>query len=65
MSLGEAATVFGVSRGELSALSRKELKKLFRQKARELHPDQGGDHERFIALSDAYQNMLRTKSGKP
>ncbi|MHB8809868.1 MAG: J domain-containing protein [Desulfobulbaceae bacterium] len=65
VSLGEAATVFGISRGELSALSRKELKKLFRQKARELHPDRGGDHERFIALSDAYQNMLRTKAGKP
>lgn len=65
VSLGEAATVFGISRAELSALSRKELKKLFRQKARELHPDQGGDHERFVALSDAYQEMLRTKGGKP
>lgn len=65
VSMAAAATVFGISRAELSALSRKELKKLFRQKARELHPDQGGDHERFIALSEAYQDMLRTKAGKP
>lgn len=65
VSLSAAATVFGISRAELSALSRKELKKLFRRKARELHPDQGGDHERFVALSDAYQEMLRTKPGKP
>lgn len=64
VSLSAAATVFGISRAELSALGRQELKKLFRQKARELHPDQGGDHERFIALSDAYQEILRTKAGK-
>lgn len=65
MTMSAAATVFGLSRAELDALGRKELKKLFRQKARELHPDQGGDHERFIALSEAYQEMLRTKGGKP
>lgn len=63
VSLSAAATVFGISRAELSALGRKELKKLFRLKARELHPDRGGDHERFVALSDAYQEMLRTKGG--
>ncbi|MFZ5798412.1 MAG: J domain-containing protein [Desulfobulbus sp.] len=65
VTLAAAATVFGISRAELTDLGRKELKKLFRKKARELHPDQGGDHERFIALAEAYQDMLRTKAGKP
>jgi hypothetical protein len=65
VSLAAAATIFGISPTELSALGKKELKKLFRQKARELHPDQGGDHERFIALSEAYQEILRTRAGKP
>ncbi len=65
VSLSEAATVFGLSRAELSELSASELKKLFRKKAREVHPDQGGDHERFIELANAYQEMLRTRAGKP
>ncbi|HBI14596.1 MAG TPA: hypothetical protein DDY20_03630 [Desulfobulbaceae bacterium] len=65
VSLSAAATVFGISSAELSALGRKELKRLFRQKARKLHPDRGGNHEQFVALADAYQEMLRTKAGKP
>ena len=64
VTLASAATIFGISRAELSELSRRELKKLFRRKARELHPDQGGDHKQFVALSEAYQEMLRTKAGK-
>jgi len=61
MSMSEAATVFGVSRAELSAMSLRELKGLFRKKARELHPDKGGNHEEFIELSTAYQELSRTK----
>lgn len=61
MTLSEVSTVFGVSRAELSALSRRELKRLFRKKARELHPDQGGDHDKFIELADAYNEIMRTK----
>ena len=63
MSMSEAATVFGLTRSELSSLNGAELKKLFRRKARELHPDQGGSHEDFIELANAYQEMLRTKAG--
>jgi len=61
MSMQEAATVFGVSRSELAAMDMKELKRLFRKKAHELHPDRGGDHEAFIELSSAYQELSRTK----
>ena len=45
MSVSEVATVFGVSRAELGRMDIDEVKRLFRKKARELHPDQGGEHE--------------------
>lgn len=61
MTMTEVSTVFGISRGELSAMSRRELKRLFRKKARELHPDQGGNHDKFIELADAYNEIMRTK----
>lgn len=61
MSMTEVSTVFGVTRAELSAMSRRELKRMFREKARELHPDKGGDHDLFIELADAYNEIMRTK----
>jgi hypothetical protein len=64
VSMSEAATIFGLSRSRISSLTRTELKRLFRQKAHELHPDRGGSHEQFIELSNAYQEILRTKAGK-
>ncbi len=63
MSAREASTVFGVSQAELGAMSKKSLTRLYRKKAHELHPDkEGGNHERFIELSTAYHEILRTKS---
>ena len=64
MTMKEAATVFGVSRAELSEMSLKELKRLFREKARELHPDKGGEHEAFVELAAAYQEFSRIKGSK-
>ena len=64
MSVSEVATVFGVSRAELAEMDIKELKRLFRKKARELHPDQGGEHEAFIELANAYKEISRTKVKK-
>jgi curved DNA-binding protein CbpA len=61
MSMTQVSTVFGVSRAELSAMSRREVKRIFRKKAREFHPDQGGDHEKFIELADAYNEIMRCK----
>jgi hypothetical protein len=64
MTMREAATVFGVSRAELSEMDLKELKRLFREKARELHPDKGGEHEAFVELAAAYQEFSRIKGSK-
>lgn len=64
MSVSEVATVFGVSRAELARMDVAQIKRLFRKKARELHPDQGGEHEAFIELAAAYQEILRTRVKK-
>lgn len=34
-----------------------QLKAAYRKKALEAHPDTGGSHEAFLALSDAYQEL--------
>lgn len=49
--------LFGQSRKSLLKLSRKELTKIYRQKAMAIHPDQGGEHEQFIELTEIYQEL--------
>jgi len=61
MSMDEASTVFGLSRAELADLSKKELHRIYRQKAQELHPDKGGNNERFIELTNAYNEILHIR----
>jgi DnaJ domain len=39
--------------------SKEEAKKAFRARARKAHPDRGGDVGTFIALRDAYEQVLR------
>ncbi len=62
MTVGEATTVFGVSREELARMDEKEINRLYRRKAMELHPDKGGDHEQFIELTTAYNELIRLRS---
>lgn len=35
-----------------------EIKKVFRKLSRDLHPDQGGDHDKFIELQSEYEQKL-------
>jgi AraC-like DNA-binding protein len=57
----EIAAIFGKSREALKKMSRRDLGRLYRRKAQELHPDKGGDHERFVKLNEAYHRLLRAK----
>jgi hypothetical protein len=61
VTLKEASSVFGESKEVLKKMSRQELVRLFRRKAQELHPDKGGNHEKFVALTHAYHVLLKTK----
>ena len=43
-------------------MDRKQLVRLYRQKAKELHPDQGGDKESFILMREAFACVMEEKS---
>jgi DnaJ-class molecular chaperone len=57
----EAGRIFGKSRAALKKMNRRELSRLYRRRAQELHPDKGGSHETFLKLTAAYHRLLRTK----
>ena len=61
VTLDEAGAIFGESKDELKRMSRQELSRMFRRRALELHPDQGGDPEEFVKLTKAYDMLLKTK----
>ena len=61
VTLKQASSLFGESKETLKEMSRQELVRLFRRKAQELHPDKGGDHEKFVDLTHAYHVLLSTK----
>jgi hypothetical protein len=53
--------LFGTSHAALKSMSKSELNRLYRKKALELHPDQGGDSEQFILLTQIYTTFLQEK----
>ena len=40
--------------GVVETATQDEIKKAYRQKAKELHPDKGGDEEMFKKVTNAY-----------
>jgi hypothetical protein len=61
VSFADASSVFGVSADTLKKMTRRELSRLFRQKAMAQHPDQGGRPRDFIRLSEAYKSIMQSK----
>ena len=57
----ETGEIFGQSKEALRKMSRAELTRQYRLKAQELHPDKGGDPDKFVKLTEAYHELLRTK----
>lgn len=62
VNFDEASTIFGVTKEALKKENRRGLTRLFRQKAQELHPDKGGDHDKFVKLTAAYHELLKKTS---
>ncbi len=60
--LDEASTIFGVKKDVLKKMSKKALTRIYRQMAQKLHPDKGGEKEKFVKLSEAYNELLKSKS---
>jgi hypothetical protein len=51
--------LFGKDMEELRRLSKRDLTRLYRQRAKDLHPDSGGDHQRFIELNAVYEGLKK------
>jgi len=60
-TLKKASTIFGETKEVLKKMNRKNLARLYRRKAQKLHPDKGGDHDKFVNLTQAYHELLKTK----
>ncbi len=61
MQVAEACTVLGVSPDRFPGMSRQDLTKHYRRKAKDAHPDSGGDHEAFVRITEAYEVLLLRK----
>ncbi|MFV9644777.1 MAG: J domain-containing protein [Desulfobacterales bacterium] len=59
--LKEAGIIFGVKEDDLKKMTGPVLTRLYRQMAQKLHPDKGGEKEKFVKLSEAYHELLKSK----
>ena len=59
--LEEASTIMGLSEARLKKMSRQDLVRLYRRRAQKLHPDKGGDHDKFVRLTAAYHGLMQSK----
>lgn len=55
MTWKKASKAFGIGVTKLRKMSKAEIKKIYRMKAKKVHPDQGGKKEAFQKLNEAYQ----------
>ena len=64
VSKDKISAIFEESEETLRNADKKEITRLYRQKAKSMHPDKGGDHEEFVRLTEAYEELLRGKNKK-
>jgi len=58
----EACRCLGISPEYFKKMNRKALTRWYRRRAKETHPDRGGDEGSFIRITEAYEQLLRLKS---
>jgi len=58
MSRSHAIAILGITVEQLATMRKRDLTRIYRQKAHELHPDKGGDTELFIRLTAAFEALL-------
>ena len=64
VDIREASTIFEVSQETLNTISKIELIRLYRRMAQKHHPDLGGEHEKFIRLTEAFHSTMRKRRFK-
>jgi hypothetical protein len=57
VSARKARKIFNITRDEFNCMNKETLKKLFHKLAAKYHPDKGGDHEKFVALNNAFERL--------
>ena len=58
MRLSAAAQALNLPPEKLKKMTAPALTRHYRKMAIKLHPDQGGDHDKFIQITEAYQAAL-------
>ena len=58
MRVTAAAQALDLKPEQLKQMSAAALTRHYRKMAIKLHPDQGGDHDKFIQITEAYQAAL-------
>jgi len=58
VSTSDAARIFETEWQTLRKMDKKELTRLYRKRAKKLHPDSGGEHQEFVELNEAYASLL-------
>ncbi len=59
VSIREASCIFDVGEEKLRGMDKNGLTRLYRSLARKHHPDLGGEHEKFIRLTEAYESLMK------
>ena len=62
VSSGQAEKILQTKWAILQKMNPAELTRLYRKRAKELHPDSGGNHDEFIELNKAYASLMARKS---
>ncbi len=61
MGVKAALDILCISPEQYQAMARRDLIRIYRRKAKRLHPDKGGEHEAFLCLTQAYELLLSMK----
>jgi len=64
VSNDDISEIFEESAETLREADPKELTRLYRKKAKSMHPDTGGDQGKFVRLTKAYEQLLQEKKRK-
>lgn len=58
MPFKKACDALGITQDELKNLDKMALTRIYRRLVKEVHPDRGGDAQRFIEVSEAFASLI-------
>jgi hypothetical protein len=61
ITIQEACFCLGISPEELNSMNQRDLTRVYRRRAKEVHPDKGGDHDAFVKVTEAYEFLVLKK----